>query len=403
MIFRSLVLVLMVPATGLGFVFFLAPGECRGEDEKDLAPYFAPPAELASDLGDFRSLLAFDDGTEVTTREDWKKRRAEIRRYWDEMLGEWPPLLDRPALEIEGERTRESTIEKKVKVPVAVELKLDGYLLVPSRASKEKPLPAVLVVYYEPETSAGLDPEKEQRDFGWQLARRGFVTLSIGWPRDYTERENRKRQTLSTLAYLASNARRSLARVPEVDGDRIGICGHSFGGKWSLFAMAFDEGFACGAFSDPGIVFDESRPNVNYWEPWYLGWEEGRTRMPGVPTAENPRTGPYAKLVAEKRDLHEILALCAPRPFLVSGGAEDRPERWKALNHIVRLNQLLGVENRVAFTSRAGHSPTPESNGVLYEFFEHFLGGDAADEQSATASDESKKRALEDSNLEPQD
>ncbi len=41
--------------------------------------------------------------------------------------------------------------------------------------------PAVLVPYYEPETSIGTSNHLF-RDYAWQLARRGFVTLSIGSP-----------------------------------------------------------------------------------------------------------------------------------------------------------------------------------------------------------------------------
>ena len=63
----------------------------------------------------------------------------------------------------------------------------------------------------------------------------------------------------------------------------------------------------------------------------------------------------------------------APRPFLVSGGSEDPPERWKALNHAVAVNELLGYEDRVAMTNRKGHTPTDESNEQLYLFFERFL------------------------------
>ena len=73
------------------------------------------------------------------------------------------------------------------------------------------------------------------------------------------------------------------------------------------------------------------------------------------------------------RDLHEVHALMAPRPFLVSGGSEDPPERWRALNHTVAVNKLLGATNRVAMTNRPAHDPTPESNEVLCSFFEYFL------------------------------
>jgi hypothetical protein len=68
-----------------------------------------------------------------------------------------------------------------------------------------------------------------------------------------------------------------------------------------------------------------------------------------------------------------VEVLQTPRPFLLSGGAEDRPSRWKALNHTVAVNRLLGFENRVAMTNREGHSPTEESNEQLYLFFEYFL------------------------------
>ena len=48
-------------------------------------------------------------------------------------------------------------------------------------------------------------------------------------------------------------------------------------------------------------------------------------------------------MIEDGRDLHELHALMAPRPFLVSGGSEDPPERWKALNHAVAVNKLLGL------------------------------------------------------------
>jgi pimeloyl-ACP methyl ester carboxylesterase len=173
---------------------------------------------------------------------------------------------------------------------------------------------------------------------------------------------------------VAANCWHALANQPEVDRARIGVVGHSYGGKWALFAAALWSKFACVAVSDPGIVFDETRPNVNYWEPWYLGADPNQPRPKrGVPGADNPRAGAYRKMIETGRDLHELHALIAPRPFLVSGGAEDPPARWVALNHAVALNRLLGFTNRVALTSRPGHSPTEESNEQLCAFFEYFL------------------------------
>ena len=92
-----------------------------------------------------------------------------------------------------------------------------------------------------------------------------------------------------------------------------------------------------------------------------------------MPSDANPRTGAYKKMIETGRDLHELHALIAPRPFLVSGGSEDTPARWFALNHAVAVNKLLGYSDRVAMTNRPEHTPTEESNAVLYAFFTHFL------------------------------
>jgi hypothetical protein len=232
----------------------------------------------------------------------------------------------------------------------------------------------VVVVFYDAKTGVGL-AKGEQRDFALQLAKRGFVALSLGsTPATYyPDKTKVQLQPLSYHAYEAANCYNILANLPNVDAKRVGIVGHSYGGKWAMFASCLFDKFAAAAWSDPGIVFDEKRSNVNYWEPWYIGYEAGRERKPGVVTDANPRTGPYKAMMATGRDLHELHALMAPRPFLVSGGSEDQPERWKALNHAVKVNALLGTKDRVAMTNRPGHSPTAESNDMLCAFFEYFL------------------------------
>jgi dienelactone hydrolase len=341
---------------------------------------FRPPPEWAGELGDYRSPLKCNNGTIVETAADWQRRRQEILETWYRYLGTWPPLIDTPQVRYLERASRGDLIQQEVSVEIAPgQQSVDGYLLSPDRSG---PLPAVLVVYYDAETGAGLG--KEGRDFAYQLAQRGFVTLSIGTPgfcslkspyKPLCEAAEAKPplQPLSALAYVAANCHTALANMALVDGERIGIVGHSYGGKWAMFASCLYEKFACAVWSDPGIVFDESRPNINYWEPWYLGYDPDVQRQRGIPNAENPRTGAYRKLLAAGHDLHELHALMAPRPFLVSGGAEDPPKRWQALNHTVAVNRTLGYADRVAMTNRPSHGPTPESNAQIYAFFERFL------------------------------
>jgi hypothetical protein len=344
--------------------------------------FFNPPAEFKNKYGNYRSPLKFHNGRVVQTPEEWQLRRNEILSRWHEMMGEWPPLIEKPRMEIIETTKREDFVQHHIHFEWRKDEMTSAYLLVPDIKGKK---PAVVTVYYEPETAIGLN--REYRDFAYQLAKRGFVALSIGtsatqeaipYSQYYPNPHEAVIEPLSMLAYLAANAWNLLANNMEVDTARIGIVGHSYGGKWAMFASCLYEKFACAAWSDGGIVFDESRPNVNYWEPWYLGYHQPPWRSRGIITEQNPAKGLYPELVKKGYDLHELHALMAPRPFLVSGGSEDPVERWIPLNHTIAVNKLLGYHDRVAMTNREGHSPTVESNEQIYLFFQHFLKKDGA-------------------------
>ncbi|MBK8881150.1 MAG: prolyl oligopeptidase family serine peptidase [Bacteroidales bacterium] len=346
---------------------------------RKIAPFFQSPVEFRDQYGDYRSPLKFYDGNTVKTRKDWERRRKEILGRWNEMMGEWPPLIKDQKPEILESTQNEGFVLYRIRFFWLPDQKTDAYLLIPDKKGKK---PTVITVYYEPETAIGIGDSK-YRDFAVQLAKRGFVSLSIGtaattksktYSLYYPDIQNSVIQPLSALACAAANSWFLLAGNPEVDSERIGIIGHSYGGKWAMFASCLFDKFACAVWSDPGIVFDDARPNVNYWEPWYLGyypppWNNTWRKSGNVSEAK----GLYPKLIAGGYNLHELHALMAPRPFLVSGGSEDTEQRWIVLNHAIAVNRLLGYENRVAMTNRPDHSPTAESNEHAYLFFEHFL------------------------------
>jgi len=348
----------------------VADAQERDAGRSGLDGCFSPPAKYAGQLGDFASPLKFYDGRAVKTAKDWSARRGEILGRWHKIMGEWPPLLKKPKLVTVKTERRENFTQQDVRVEVADGFLVPAILLVPDGKG---PFPAAVVTFYDAKTGAGLGMGRS--DFGYQLVKRGFVTLSIGGIQPRRRRKDEAGiQQLSFEAYGLANCHTVLAGFPNVDAKRIGIVGHSYGGKKAMFASCLYEKFACAAWSDGGIVFDEKRSNVNYWEPWYLGYAAGKKqRWPGIPGPKNPRTGAYKTLIEQGRDLHELHALMAPRPFLVSGGSEDGPQRWVALNHAIAVNKLLGYKDRVAMTNRKGHSPTRESNAQIGEFFERFL------------------------------
>jgi dienelactone hydrolase len=387
----------------LGMLALLLAGQEESPRARELwskiGPLFSPPPEFKDDLGAFRPVLRFEDGREVKSAADWAERRKELLRKWHDLLGPWPPLLEKPAAQEQWRETVQATVDvlrndvatrvgvgekfirSRIELEVAPGRKSSVYLLTPDGKG---PFPAIVDVFYYPEDGAGIKADKrQQNDFGYQAVKRGFVALCLGQnptsPRQnadlyYPTWDKAQLQPLSYLAYVAANAHTFLSQRPEVDPKRIGVVGHSYGGKWSLFAGALYDKFAAVCVSDPGIVFDEARPNVNYWEPWYLGYAPGTEFRPrGIVTDKNGRTGPYKAMMEKGIDLHELHALVAPRPFFVSGGSEDPPLRWKALNHTVAVNRLLGVEQRVGMSNRPKHAITPEASDQVASFFEYFL------------------------------
>jgi dienelactone hydrolase len=369
----------------------------------EIAEFFNAPEKYVSDFGDFRSPLLFADGPRVRTPADWQRRREEILSAWHRVMGPWPALIEQPRVEVVNTTRRENLTQQQLRIEIALgDEMVDALLLLPAPQGPVQEHPAVLVTYYDAETGAGLGAPL--RDYAYQLAKRGFVTLSLGKPNAQIDlaSTNKPRtdpylgpvgkpvrvQPLSALAYAAANAHTVLAQRPDVQRDRIGIVGHSFGGKWAMFASCLYDKFACAVWSDPGIVFDErdrrkQNPSgsVNYWDAWYLGFELGTLADPKnagpfrrLPTEGEARTGAYKALVEGGHDLIELHALMAPRPFLVSAGTADLPERWTALNHAVAVNKLLGYANRVAMTTRDGHTPTEDANEQVYRFFEWSLG-----------------------------
>ena len=370
----------------LFFVLFSACSQKQVSPEKErlwnqISAFFSPPGEFHDKFGGYRSPLKFYNGDSVRSAKDWARLKEEIKNRWHEMMGEWPPLIGNQQFEIIESEERENFIQHKVRFFWLPGEQTQGYLLIPKGEGEKA---AVITLFYEPETAVGMG-NSTHRDFAYQLARRGFITLSIGTTETtrnktyslyYPSIENAQVQPLSLLGYAAANAWHVLANTENVDSTRIGVAGHSYGGKWAMFASCLFEKFACAVWSDPGIVFDDTKgSNVNYWEPWYLGyypppWTNTWRKTGDLDSAR----GLYPRLIEEGYDLHELHALMAGRPFLVSGGSSDPPERWIPLTHTINVNKLLGHSNLVAMTNRPDHSPNEESNEQIYMFFEYFLG-----------------------------
>ncbi|MER7334083.1 MULTISPECIES: acetylxylan esterase [unclassified Micromonospora] len=190
------------------------------------------------------------------------------------------------------------------------------------RPAGEDVRPAVVVPFYEVATLVG-EPcartaghsaaRRRSQAYARHLVARGFAVLAVPWWFEYVLGPVRAAASLGerykpsvashvdsltttglgrSLAdlFLAVDA---LAGVPWVDPRRIGAFGHSLGGKLALHLTALDTRIAAGVAHEPGLGLAYS----NWADPWYL---DGA--------------------VPPDRDHDDLLALVAPRPFLLAGG-----------------------------------------------------------------------------------
>src|SRR6056297_902711 len=132
--------------------------------DSELEDLFTPPIPWQGKAGSYRSPLRFADGRVAQTHADWQDRRVEILNQWEQWLGKWPPLITQPEVEIIASTKRESLTQIQIRFHWTPHEKTTGYLLVPAG---DRPHPAVLCVYYEPETGVGLG--KPNRDFALAL------------------------------------------------------------------------------------------------------------------------------------------------------------------------------------------------------------------------------------------
>jgi dienelactone hydrolase len=242
--------------------------------------------------------------------------------------------------------------------------RIRAYLLLPKDLKNGEKRPAVIV--FHPTTKETLrEPvglgKRQEMALALQLVRRGYITLSPecfimkgGGPRSQAQGLARRRPGWTGLGKMTFDAARCvdyLETLAPVDRSRIGCIGHSLGAKEVLYAMAFEPRFQMGVFNEGGIGLRMS----NWTDPWYL-----TDAMKGhIPKMEN----------------HQVLALIAPRPFLVMGGGDaDGDASWTFIKEARRVYDLFGATDRIGlYNHRAGHAFPEEARRLAYQWLDHWM------------------------------
>jgi len=333
-----------------------------------LAEVQQAPAALPADVPRLTPLLVDRDGEPITEASAWEARRRELREDWQTYLGSLGDARRHPPeITVVEEDVVDNVVRQRVRYEIEPGIATEAYLLRPREVTGGWH-PGVTVfhstVNHSIRQPAGVEGVKEKA-FGLELARRGYVTFcprNFLWPdnshivaQGEAERFLQRHPQAKGMAKMLFDAQVAvdiLVAQPAVDAARIGAVGHSLGAKEVLYLAAFDERIRCTVSSEGGIGTTYS----NWDAPWYLGPAIGDGSFP--------------------REHHELLAMIAPRPFLLIGGdSADGDRSWPFIAAALPVYGLYGQRADIGLLNhRQGHAVPPIAERRIYEWIEAYLG-----------------------------
>ena len=324
-------------------------------------------------MGEPQKLLPLFDGVSQSL-ETWHEIRGELKSIWEDTIGH-PSFTG--IVDIKSEADLLESFEhpeyngKIYCQPTCPETKQTILLMEPKDAAVG-PRPGALVPYYHPDAMAGFDltlrqpiNERPNIQFGLHLVRQGYVVLcceafpfntvpepvdnkDFAWWQAAADKIKRDHPRWTGIGKLIWDTRRAvdfLSSRKNVDTERIAVIGHSLGGKMAFCTAAFDDRIKAVIASDFGIGWDFT----NWDADWYYG---NRIYREGFNQAN-----------------HQLLAMIAPRPFLLLGGQYDKPESWQYINEAKKVYKLYGKETSIGFLDHAsGHYPPQYAVDVAYRW-----------------------------------
>jgi len=308
-------------------------------------------------------LLVNAKGKSIQSLRKWKKEKAVIKKRWLDYLGAIKPNPETPVLKVLSEERQKGIIRQYVEYEGEPGIMVRGYLLKPENL--QQALPGVVALHSTSDNQmlciSGAEKGKYIQ-FGFELAQQGFVVFCpqcFLWFKN--EGRNWEEQSMhyiknhpgtTGMAKMLFDAQRAvdvLESLEEVDSSRIGCMGHSLGAKEALYLGAFDERVKTIVSNEGGIGIEMS----NWDAVWYLGKE----------------------IHAFGHKHHEVLALAAPKSFLLIGGdsadgEHSRPyiEAVKPVYDLYHKRQNLQLKNH-----GEGHSAVPIAVEWTYDWMKEHL------------------------------
>lgn len=309
----------------------------------------------------------------IKSAADWLKRREHILANMQQVMGTLPPASRKVPLDlkVESEEPLAKVIRKKITFAVEKDDRVSAYLLIPKEIGKSK-LPAMLCLHQttrigkgEPAGVGGLP----NLHYALELAERGYVTLAPDYPNfgDYKVDAYAKNYVSATMKGIWNHMRAVdlLQSLPQVDGERIGVIGHSLGGHNSLFVAAFDPRLKVAVTSCGFNSF------LKYDQGNLTGWSH-KGYMPRIASEFNREA---AKMPF---DFTEILGSIAPRAVFINAPLHDDNFEVSGVRDCVTAagpvyRLLEAADNLEAVYPDAQHDFPPATRLQAYAFIDRHL------------------------------
>lgn len=341
------------------------------------APGPIPVNNVLTDLRQENDKFGFGlKKVDICDKESWKNKRESILQRSKIMLGK-PPQTNEVSLDpqVFEENRRDGYTEKKVQFTSNTEDIITGYLLIPDGANASSPRPAIMALHSTgpgAKQTVGLEP-KEGRSYGLELVQLGYIVLATdvisageriypGYDAYNTDEFYNRFPDWSAMGKMIHDHKRGvdyLCQLDIVDVERIGCIGHSLGGYNAFFLQVFEPRIKA-AVSSCGIspLGGTNSPYQFARSDWFVHF--------------NPYCREFIRTGIIPCDMHEIMALCAPRPFfnysarkdaVYSHTSNDTPdfESWwetvdSVLNQVGEVYDILGASaNFVRTETNGGH------------------------------------------------
>ncbi len=293
--------------------------------------------------------------TPVRSIADWQQRRAEILAGMQAVMGVLPGSEKRVPLDIivESETDSGSFVRRAITYQAEPGARVPAFLLMPkSVLAGTATAPGVLALMptngnegNRPVVGLGLPGSKPGRNYGQELAERGFVVLAPPYPHlaDYKPDMKALGYRSGTMKAIWDNVRALdvLAATPGVSPHGFGAIGHSLGGHNSIYTAVFDERVkavvsSCG-FDSYLDYYREKQAQV--WRPGQ-GWTQDRYM---------PALADYAgRLEQIPFDFSELIGALAPRAFLAISPKRDANFKWESAGRAVAAARPVFELHRAA-------------------------------------------------------